>query len=298
MTDRRAEGATYAGEVHPLLAPRRLGGHVLALVLVLIALALGWWQLDQWREARAAEAQDLSQADPVPLDDALGPDEAFQQDAVGQPVTVGGTWLPESTVLVSDREVDGVAGWWVATPVAVGASDGSALYVVRGWTADRDDVPPPPRGETSLVATLQPPEGSGAVDPTPGDDELPQLRTADLVQQVDQDLYGGYAVVVDAAASPGGPAAAAGLEPAALEQLPAAGASTALRNALYALEWVLFGLFAAFVWWRWTRDVVQADRGPTDDSGGGDGGGDGGEDDGDDRPGPRPAARRPVASSP
>ncbi|NYG54180.1 SURF1 family cytochrome oxidase biogenesis protein [Nocardioides perillae] len=296
--------------MHPLLAPRRWGGHVVALVLVTIALALGAWQLDQWREARAAAAQDLSQAEPVPLDQALGPDEAFQQDAVGQPVTLSGTWLPESTVLVSDREVDGVEGWWVATPVAVGGGDGSALYVVRGWTADRDDVPPAPQGETSLVATLQPPEGSGAVDPSPGDDELPQLRTADLVQQVDQDLYGGYAVLVDAAASPGGPAAAAGLEPAALEQLPAAGASTALRNVLYALEWVLFGMFAAFVWWRWTRDVVQADRaadGGGDDRGGDDGdggdggGGDGGEGDGDGGEpgdGPRPASRRPVASSP
>lgn len=244
--------------MHPLLAPRRLGGHLLALVLVAAALGLGWWQLQSWQAARAAEAQDLSAADPVPLDDALGPDEAFMQDAVGQPVTIEGTWLPGSTVLVSGRVVDDVEGWWVATPVAVGSPDGSAVYVVRGWTGDREDVPPPPTGEVDLVATLQPPEGTGAADEVPGDDELPQLRPADLVQQVDQDLYGGYAVVVDPAASPGGPPAAAGLEPAALEQLPEAGASTALRNALYALEWVLFALFAGFVWWRWTRDVVQA----------------------------------------
>lgn len=244
--------------MHPLLAPRRLGGHLLALLLVAAAFGLGAWQLDSWREARSAESQDLSAADPVPLDEVLGPDDPFAQEAVGQPVRFAGTWLPEATVLVSGREVEDVEGWWVATPVAVGEPAGPALYVVRGWTADRGDLPAAPAGEVELIATLQPPEGTGEADADPRDDELPQLRTADLVQQVDQDLYGGYAVVVDPAASTGGPGAAAGLEPAALEQLPPVGASTALRNVLYALEWGLFGLFAAFVWWRWTRDVVHA----------------------------------------
>jgi surfeit locus 1 family protein len=245
--------------MHPLLAPRRLGGHLLALLLVAAAGGLGWWQLDSWREARAAESQDLASASPVPLDDALGADQPFLADAVGQPVTVRGTWLPEATVLVSGRELDGEEGYWVATPVAVGSAEGPALYVVRGWTGDAADVPAAPRGSAELVATLQPPEGAtGIVDEDAGDDLLPQLRTADLVQQVDQDLYGGHAIVVDPSASPSGAAATTGLEPATLEQQPSAGASTALRNVLYAVEWVLFGSFAAFVWWRWTRDVVAA----------------------------------------
>ena len=29
------------------------------------------------------------------------------------------------------------------------------------------------------------------------------------------------------------------------------------RNLLYALEWVVFAAFAAFVWWRYVRDVTR-----------------------------------------
>ena len=90
----------------------------------------------------------------------------------------------------------------------------------------------------------------------PADDVLPQVRTADLVQHVDQDLYGAYAVVdPDAAATNPG---TTGLEPADLEQLPEAGRFTAVRNLLYALEWWVFGGFAAFVWWRYVRDATAA----------------------------------------
>ena len=60
--------------------------------------------------------------------------------------------------------------------------------------ADPGDAPAPPEGSADLVGWLQPPEGTGAADDDPGDDVLPQLRIADLVQHVDQDLYGGYAV--------------------------------------------------------------------------------------------------------
>jgi surfeit locus 1 family protein len=34
------------------------------------------------------------------------------------------------------------------------------------------------------------------------------------------------------------------------------GAFTGLRNLLYALEWWFFGLFAAFIWWRWVTDTT------------------------------------------
>jgi hypothetical protein len=100
------------------------------------------------------------------------------------------------------------------------------------------------------------------MDDDPTDDVLPQLRTADVIQHVDQDLYGAYAVVADRVAPgdwPVGDAATndgtAGLVTADLAQLPDAGRFTALRNLLYAIEWWFFGAFAVFVWWRWTQDV-------------------------------------------
>ncbi|HTW17681.1 MAG TPA: SURF1 family protein [Nocardioides sp.] len=232
-----------------LLQPRLLGAHLLALVLVSTAGLLGYWQYGSWQERRAAEAADLSDLEPEPLDDVIGPDDPFPADKVGQPVEVGGIWVPTGTVYVSGREHDGQDGYWVVTPLAVGDSDAPALPIVRGWVADPDTAPAPPTGPAELVAWLQPTQGTNEVDTDRSDDILPQVRTADLIQHVDQDLYGAYAVAQEPLD---------GLEPATLEQLPDAGTFTALKNLLYAIEWWLFGAFAAFIWWRWVRDVTQA----------------------------------------
>lgn len=248
----------------PLLAPRYWGFHLFALVLVVIAGGLGVWQLNAWTAHRNAEARDLTQVRPEPLGDVIGPDDPFPAREVGQPVIVEGTWVPESTLYISGREHDGVQGYWVVTPVAIGRPDDSALLVVRGWTQSLDQAPKPPRGHTALVALLQPAEGTGQVDEDPTDDVLPQVRLADALQHIDQDLYGAYAVVADKVAEgdwPHGESAindgTEGLAPASLDQLPEVGRTTGLRNLLYAIEWWVFGLFAAFIWWRWTRDEVE-----------------------------------------
>ncbi len=238
----------YAGDVLPALAPRLWWGHLLMVVLVAAAATLGFWQLEAWQERRDAEARDLTQAEPVPLDEVLGPDDPFPGNQVGQPVAVDGTWLDAGTVFVSGRERDGEQGFWMVTPL--GLSDGAALPVVLGWVATTEDAPAPPVGAAELVGWLQPPEGSGATDEDPSDDVVPQLRSADLVQLVDQDLYGAYAVAREGIA---------GLPAADLAQLPEVGRFTALRNLLYGVEWWVFGAFAVFVWQRWVRDAT-ADR--------------------------------------
>jgi hypothetical protein len=92
-------------------------------------------------------------------------------------------------------------------------------------------------------------------DDDPTDDVLPQLRIADVIQHVDQDLYGGY--VVDE--KPG-----AGLQRATLAQLPEAGTLTGLRNFLYGLEWWVFGGFVVFIWWRHIQEVTAP--APEDDA--------------------------------
>lgn len=246
-------------------APRFWVFHLVALVCVGVAGWLGAWQYDAWSQRREAEAQDLTQLEPVALASVIGPDDAFPGDRVGHPVVLEGTWLPDASFLVSGREDDGRDGYWVVTPLEVGPGD-STILVVRGWAAARDDVPPAPTGAAELVAWLQPGEGTGAEDEDTSDDVVPQLRIADALQRVDQDLYDAYAVVADEVAPgawPHGDRAVndgtAGLEPASPDQLPEAGRFTALRNLLYALEWWVFALFAGFVWWRWVRDETGGD---------------------------------------
>jgi surfeit locus 1 family protein len=257
-----------------LLAPRYWAYHLVALVAVSLAAVLGLWQYDAWAQRRAAEARDLTRLEPESLAEVIGPDDPFPGDRVGQPVVLEGTWVPDGTIYVTGREHRGTDGAWVVTPLAIGDADAPALLVVRGWvpftevrTGDgpADTVPPPPTGRAEFVAWLQPAEGTGAVDEDPRDDLLPQLRVADALQHLDQDLYGAYAVVADEVAPgdwPQGPTAlndgTEGLTPASLDQLPAVGRFTAVRNLLYGIEWWVFGLFAGFIWWRWARDELAA----------------------------------------
>lgn len=234
------------------LAPRYWVLHLVALAAVGTAGWLGLWQYDAWQERRSDQARDFTRLEPTSLSEVMGPDDAFPGDKVGQPVLLTGTWVPAGTVYVSGREHDGEDGFWVVTPLEVGPDD-AALLVVRGWAPSVEGTPSPPAGEAELVAWLQPTEGTGATDDDPGDDVLPQLRVADALQHVDQDLYGAYAVARDEAATNAG---TAGLEPASLDQLPEVGRFTAVRNLLYALEWWVFAAFAAFVWWRFVRDEM------------------------------------------
>ena len=128
-----------------LLAPRVLLLHALGVAATTAALLLGLWQLDAWQAGRAAEVRDLPGGD------------------VGRPVTLAGTWIPDSTLLVADRDLGGRTGLWVVTPVAV--CDGPttscdpdtdpAMLVVRGWTPTETAVPPPPSGEAELTGETQ-----------------------------------------------------------------------------------------------------------------------------------------------
>lgn len=237
-----------------LLAPRYWPIHLLALVCTALAAAMGVWQYDAWQTRRAEAAVDLTDAAPAPVTDLIGPDDPFPADAVGRPAEVAGSWLPESTYFVSGRESGGRDGYWVVTPLEIEAT-GSALLVVRGWTAEIDSAPEPPTGSAEITGWLQPGEGSTEPDPDRTDDVVPQLRVAEAAQRVTQDLYGAYAVVdsdrdhVNAGTD--------GLEPATLDQLPPVGAFTSIRNLLYALEWWVFALFAIYAWWRWVRDVRE-----------------------------------------
>ena len=237
------------------LTPRMLGAHLLALVCAGAAVGLGVWQYDAWQAQRTAEALDLTQRAPVALEGLMGPDDPFPGDRVGQPVTVRGTWLPEGTVFVGGREHDGQDGYWVVTPLTTGGPTDPALPIVRGWVQSPDQAPAAPTGTAEVQGLLQPSEGTGAYDSEPLDDIYPQLRIADLVQRIDTDLYGAYAVVE--ADAPGVNAGTTGLTAADVEQLPKPGQFTAVRNLLYAVEWWFFGAFALFIWWRFVTEEAE-----------------------------------------
>ncbi len=233
--------------------------HALAVLATVAAVLLGVWQYGAWQHNREDRTAALVNAPAKPLASVMTADQPFPGNAVGQPVELAGQWVPASTIYVAGREQHGRTGVWAVTPVAVCAAGTScrrapAMLVVRGWAADVRDAPAAPTGRVRVTGWLQPGEGSGTPDPNPGDDVIPELRVADAIQRIDQDLYGGYVI-----ARTTDPVAAAGQRPLRAvtpASLPEAATFTALRNLLYALEWWVFGGFAVYVWWRWCRDEV------------------------------------------
>ncbi|WP_139306514.1 SURF1 family protein [Nocardioides exalbidus] len=226
-----------------------LGAAVLALVLISLAGMLGKWQYDAWQAHRDAEARDLTGVAPVPLTDVMGNDDPFPGMDVGRPVDVAGTWI-DGGFWVADRDHDGTPGYWAVAPLEVG---NAAVLVVRGWAPEPSPDLLAASGDASITGWLQPPEGSLVVDDDPTDDVFPEIRVADAVQRVDVDLYSAYVISQEPAD---------GLQSAELEALPEASSFTGIRNLLYAFEWWVFGAFAAFIWWRWRRDVVTGVSSP------------------------------------
>jgi surfeit locus 1 family protein len=234
-----------------------LAVHALAVVAVVAAALLGKWQYGAWQDGREDRASALVNAAPRALGSVMTSDQPFPGASVGRPVRLSGRWLPRSTVYVADRDLRGRDGVWAVTPVAVCRSScGSApaMLVVRGWAPAVADVPPAPSGRVRVTGWLQPGEGSGLTDPDPGDDVIPEMRIADAIQHVDQDLYGAYVIAREVSTRRA--AGELGLEAVTPASLPPATAFTSLRNFLYALEWWVFGGFAAYVWWRWCRDEL------------------------------------------
>lgn len=242
------------------LAPRYWAGHLVAAAAVVTCALLGHWQLDVWHDHRNDSAAAVTREDPVPLDDVLGPDAAFPASGVGRPVVVEGRWDPAHTVYVADRPRDGRSGVWAVTPVVTGT--GSAIPVVRGWSPTAEGAPAPPAGRAALVGLLQPSEDTGLQDTDTHDDVVPQLSTTELLPRASYDLYGGYVVVTDRDLPSGAPSSTgmAGLEAVTPAHLPGPDASSGLRNFLYAIQWWVFGAFAAFVWWRWVQEDVLGRR--------------------------------------
>lgn len=255
-----------SGSVHTvriLLAPKLLLLHLAGVGVVIAAVFLGNWQYNAWQIHRDERAADLADAEPRPITDLLDEDGSFPASAVGAPVEVVGTWLPEDTFFVADRDRGGEQGYWMVAVLGcdpgmiVGCAIPATLIVV-GWVSEpAGNVAP---GVAEVVGWLQPSDATYLPDENPDDNIVPALRIESVLQHVDVDLRQGY--VIARAVTP---TAAPGVLPATPEDLPDPPASTALRNLFYGLQWWIFGGFAVFMWWRWSMDaILAARRGPQD----------------------------------
>lgn len=236
-----------------MLKPRWLGLLALLAVLLVAFTFLGLWQLSVARDdaQRDAVAAAPSQA-PVPLDDVLTPHTPFPAEASGRPVTMTGAYDAGGQVLVVDRRLDGSAGSWVVTPLVVDGS-GARIAVLRGFVpGDPATGPAPSADPVTVTGTLAPGESpaSSSAGLAPG--QLGSVDLARLVNQWPGQLYNAFVFVTSET-----PDASAGLQ-----RVPPPPVPTGLtwRNAAYALQWWVFGLFAAYMWWRMVRDDHRRDQ--------------------------------------
>lgn len=227
------------------LAPRWLGVHALVLVALLACAGLGWWQLDRARSLHAASQRVVPAGAPVPLAQALGPDQQVSPAQVGRRVTVEGRYDVNAQLLVPNRPLDGRPGWFVAAPVV--RADGPAVVVVRGWvpaTADgtAPEVAAPPSGPVRVTGWLAGPDPlqEGAA-PAPADGVVEALTPAVLVNALPYAVADGHVLRLASQ-----PADAAGLT---VVPAPATrtGGTWPVQNLFYAVEWWVFG--GAAVWW-------------------------------------------------
>lgn len=154
-----ARARSYAGGVADarfLLRPRWLLSHLLVVLLVVVMVNLGFWQLRRLDEKRDHNALVTARQDQpvVDLDRLLAPgDPASAVDAARyRTVTATGTYDDRATVLVRNRTQGGVPGAWLVTPLV--HDSGAVVGVVRGFVGFGPDgkiaTVPAPRGPVTV----------------------------------------------------------------------------------------------------------------------------------------------------
>ena len=130
----------------------RWPGTLRSLIVLLAALAgaLGTARLGLWQLDRAAQKTALFQAQqrqlklPVLMQAQLARLPAELDAQLYRRVRIDGRWLDSFTVFLENRQMNGVPGFYVVTPLLL--DDGDAVLVQRGWLPrdpqDRTRLPP------------------------------------------------------------------------------------------------------------------------------------------------------------
>jgi len=144
---------------------RRFWIVTLATVLtVTITASLGRWQLQRADQKLTLQAEmDTRAVLSVWTEADLLQAEALRT-AWHRPVRLRGEWVPQASVFLDNRQMEGRPGFFLLTPLRLAGSD-RAVLVQRGWAPrnfiDRSVTPdvPTPVGEVTLEGRLAPPPG-------------------------------------------------------------------------------------------------------------------------------------------
>jgi cytochrome oxidase assembly protein ShyY1 len=171
------------------LRPRWILSHLLVLVLVLVMINLGFWQLRRLDERKADNAAiRANESQPVqPVEDVMQPGDptGVGHDLAFRRVTATGTYDTGNEIIVRARSLNGEPGVWVLTPLRL--ADGSGVIVLRGFLPSQGTlqrVPAdaePPSGPVSITGLVQETQTRGTFGPTdPPNGRLDTMARADV----------------------------------------------------------------------------------------------------------------------
>lgn len=264
------------------LRPKFLGLLALMAAATLVCGLLANWQFE--RATRALEARDeTTSAAPVPIEELMDANAPVTNAVQGRLASFTGEFVPSEQVLVPGREIDGHEAAVVVTNARItqGPLRGTSIPVARGYTtvpsSEWDTLPEPPAGARTIVVRLEASEeASGTVrrEDDGGVATVGTLSSTLLVNVWEGPMLAGYGALTNEArqymAGPGesdGASATAADAWRDLGPLPAAQSSFTsglnLQNFGYMLQWILFGVFFLYIWWRSVRSTYldeQAER--------------------------------------
>jgi surfeit locus 1 family protein len=133
-----------------------------ALAVTAGTLALGAWQLGRAHQRIALHEALLRQQRLAPVDEQALLGGAPAAQLLQRAIVVRGRWVPQRTIFLDNRQMDGKVGFYVVTPLVLQGS-GKAVLVERGWVQRhferRDELPavPSPAGVVTVRGRIAPP---------------------------------------------------------------------------------------------------------------------------------------------
>jgi surfeit locus 1 family protein len=221
------------------LRPLWLLSHLFAAGLVVLFVALGFWQLrrhDEQAERNATiEARMALPERPVGdlVDDGNDPEELAYRSA-----SASGRYVAGADVRIDNRSNDGLPGVWLVTPLRL--EDGSVLAVSRGFLGSSGgevDAPPPPDGTVRVEGTLTPWIGRGCG--VRRDDDGTPLGAACLRRDAVEEALGEEVLPVVLQRTGSSPGDSAALVPVPLPERDAG------PHRSYAVQWFIFATIGA-----------------------------------------------------
>lgn len=226
--------------------PKWIAGLLVAFLVAATFAALMQWQFSRTFVAVGVDIE----LEPVPISELAAP-QRLAPGSYDRLVTATISTDPENVYVVSDRlQVQGggqVQGYWVVAN-SIERETGASLTLALGFATELEDATEiqVPEGEFEIVGYLEPSEPvADSVDSTLGSVALSQL--VNLYSEEAFESFPAYVIVQE------------GLD-LEIERISIGIQDETIEinwlTAFYALEWLLFGLAAFYLWWRLVMDQV------------------------------------------